>query len=122
MDSTRVDKWLWSIRLYPTRSAATAACNGGHVQINGRPAKPSSAVIVGDCVNAYSAEVHRVVVVAKLIDKRVGAKLAVDCYVDETPVPPPAERQTKSAVRDSGSGRPTKKDRRQLDHLRGRNR
>ncbi|CAB4762829.1 MAG: RNA-binding S4 domain-containing protein [Actinobacteria bacterium] len=122
MDSTRVDKWLWSIRIYSTRSLATAACTGGHVQINGRPAKPSSPVTVGDRVNAYAAEVNRVVVVAKLIEKRVGPKLAVDCYVDETPAPPPEELRARSAVRDSGSGRPTKKDRRQLDQLRGRNR
>lgn len=115
MLSTRVDKWLWSVRLYSTRSQATAACSGGHVQINGNAAKPSSLVRVGDSVEAYSREVHRVLVVQQIIEKRVGAAVAVECYSDQTPPAPPAELRVQIAVRDSGSGRPTKKDRRDLE-------
>ena len=122
MLSTRVDKWLWSVRLYSTRSQATAACNGGHVQVNGQPAKPSSLVRVGDSVEAYSREVHRVLVVKQIIEKRVGAAVAVECYSDQTPPAPPPELRVQTAVRDSGSGRPTKKDRRETDKFQRRHR
>ena len=122
MLSTRVDKWLWSVRLYSTRSQATAACNGGHVQINGNAAKPSSLVRVGDSVEAYSREVHRVLVVQQIIEKRVGAAVAVECYSDQTPPAPAAELRVQIAVRDSGSGRPTKKDRRDLEKFHRRQR
>jgi len=122
MISTRVDKWLWSVRLYSTRSQATAACNGGHVQVNGNAAKPSSLVRVGDSVEAYSREVHRVLVVKQIIEKRVGAAVAVECYSDQTPPAPPAELRVQIAVRDSGSGRPTKKDRRDLEKFHRRQR
>ncbi|KLR60195.1 heat shock protein Hsp15 [Actinobacteria bacterium IMCC26207] len=122
MISTRVDKWLWSVRLYSTRSQATAACNGGHVQINGNAAKPSSLVRVGDSVEAYSREVHRVLIVQQIIEKRVGAAVAVECYSDQTPPAPPAELRVQIAVRDSGSGRPTKKDRRDLEKFHRRQR
>ena len=122
MLSTRVDKWLWSVRLYSTRSQATAACNGGHVQINGNAAKPSSLVRVGDSVEAYSREVHRILVVQQIIEKRVGAAVAVECYSDQTPPAPPAEMRVQIAVRDSGSGRPTKKDRRDLEKFHRRQR
>ena len=122
MLSTRVDKWLWSVRLYSTRSQATAACNGGHVQINGNAAKPSSLVRVGDSVEAYSREVHRILVVQQIIEKRVGAAVAVECYSDQTPPAPPAELRVQIAVRESGSGRPTKKDRRDLEKFHRRQR
>lgn len=122
MLSTRVDKWLWSVRLYSTRSQATAACNGGHVQVNGQPAKPSSLVRVGDSVEAYSREVHRLLVVQRIIEKRVGAAVAVECYSDQTPPAPPSELRVQVAVRDSGSGRPTKKDRRDLEKFHRRQR
>ena len=122
MLSTRVDKWLWSVRLYSTRSQATAACSGGHVQINGNAAKPSSLVRVGDSIEAYSREVHRILVVQQIIEKRVGAAVAVECYSDQTPPAPPAELRVQIAVRDSGSGRPTKKDRRDLEKFHRRQR
>ena len=122
MLSTRVDKWLWSVRLYSTRSQATAACIGGHVQINGNAAKPSSLVRVGDSIEAYSREVHRILVVQQIIEKRVGAAVAVECYSDQTPPAPPAELRVQIAVRDSGSGRPTKKDRRDLEKFHRRQR
>ena len=122
MLSTRVDKWLWSVRLYSTRSQATAACSGGHVRINGNAAKPSSLVRVGDSIEAYSREVHRILVVQQIIEKRVGAAVAVECYSDQTPPAPPAELRVQIAVRDSGSGRPTKKDRRDLEKFHRRQR
>ena len=114
--TVRVDKWLWAVRVYKTRSAATAACRGGHVKINGSLAKAASTVAVGDRVEAMTS-VRRTLEVTRLIEKRVGALLAATCMVDHTP---PASEVDALAVRDRGAGRPTKKDRRALERLRGR--
>lgn len=104
-----------------TRSAAAAACRGGHVSIEGKSAKPSSPVQVGERVEAYVAKRQRVVVVQRLITKRVGAAIAAECFIDESPAPPPREADDAPfAVRERGAGRPTKRDRRQIDRLRGR--
>ena len=121
IDSARVDQWLWSVRLTRTRSDAASACRAGHVKVNGRTAKPAQPVTVGDTIEAALGDRPRVVEVATLITKRVGASVAVDCYVDHSP--PPPERLPEVAVfarRDRGAGRPTKKERRQMDRLRGR--
>jgi len=121
MESGRVDQWLWSIRLTKTRSDAAAACRGGHVKVNGKAAKPSSPVKVGDRVEARVGGRDRIVDVDKVIIKRVGASIAVECYTDHSP--PPPERDTYQPLfgaRDRGTGRPTKRDRRKIDELRGR--
>lgn len=117
---TRVDKWLWAVRLYKTRTAATDACRAGHVKVNQANAKPSSMVHPGDTVQARTPGRDVVVEVATVIDKRVGAPVAVGCYVDRTPAPPPDDLASGSGgfVRDRGAGRPTKRDRRQLDRAR----
>lgn len=117
-DSTRVDRWVWAIRLFKTRADATDACRGGHVRVNGTSAKPATAVTVGDRVEARVHDTERVVEVTQVIDKRVGAAVAAGCYVDHTP-PAPVEDRTRVAHRERGSGRPTKRDRRQLDRWRG---
>jgi ribosome-associated heat shock protein Hsp15 len=119
VDSTRVDRWLWAIRLFKTRTEATAACRGGHVRVNGASAKAASPVTVGDRVEARAHDVDRVVEVARVIDKRVGAPVAAACYLDHTPPPPETDGLGEViARRDRGAGRPTKRDRRQLDRLR----
>jgi ribosome-associated heat shock protein Hsp15 len=118
--SARVDQWLWSVRMTKTRSDASAACRGGHVKVNGKTAKPASAVKVGDRVEAYLHDRERILEVRTVIVKRVGASIAVDCYVDHSPPPPEREQQVPVFERDRGAGRPTKRDRRQLDRLRGR--
>lgn len=121
MDVTRVDKWLWSVRLYKTRSAATDACNGGHVKVNRVAAKPAAPVRVGDRVEATVNGHTRVLEVARIIEKRVGAPLAAECFVDHSPPPPPREEKLLPLFsRDPGAGRPTKKDRRTLDRFRSR--
>lgn len=122
MESTRVDRWLWSIRLYKTRADATAACRGGHVRLNGRITKPATPVRVGDRIEAHVNRRDRVVEVARVIEKRVGAPLAAECYIDHSPPPPPAIEQPWIPRRDRGTGRPTKRERRQLERWRGRNR
>ncbi len=115
-----MDQWLWSVRMTKTRSDAADACRGGHVKVNGKTAKPATSLKVGDRVEAYLHGRERVLEVATLIVKRVGADLAVECFVDHSP--PPPEREVDVAVfqRDRGAGRPTKRDKRQLDRLRGR--
>jgi ribosome-associated heat shock protein Hsp15 len=120
IETARVDQWLWSIRMTKTRSDAASACRGGHVKVNGKSAKPATPLKVGDQVEAYIHDRDRTLEVLKLIVKRVGAKVAVDCYVDHSPPPPPKEEYVPVFERDRGAGRPTKKDRRQLDRLRGR--
>ena len=117
MDATRVDKWLWAVRLCKTRSAATELCAAGHVKVNGAPAKAAHPVRVGDRVEAYVHDRQRVLEVVQIIEKRVSAPLAAECLVDHSPPPPPKEWYLDVA-RDPGAGRPTKKDRRHLDRFR----
>ena len=120
MEETRVDRWVWAVRVFRTRSAASDACRGGHVKVNGRTAKPATTVRVGDRVDAKVGPRRRELEVTKVIDARVGAPLAVECYVDHTPPEPPRAGPAAVPKRDPGTGRPTKKDRRQLDRSRGR--
>jgi ribosome-associated heat shock protein Hsp15 len=116
MESTRVDRWLWAVRLTKTRPDAAEACRGGHVRVNDRPAKPSTMVSAGDEVRARVGETTRIVEVVRVIQKRVGAADAVACFLDRTPPPPVAVIPV--AFRDRGAGRPTKRDRRMLDKWR----
>jgi ribosome-associated heat shock protein Hsp15 len=120
IESARVDQWLWSVRMTKTRSDAAAACRGGHVEINGKAAKPATPVKVGDRIEAYLHGRERILEVTRLIVKRVGAGVAVECFVDHSPPPPERERDVPVFERDRGTGRPTKRDKRQLDRLRGR--
>jgi ribosome-associated heat shock protein Hsp15 len=117
MESTRVDRWLWAVRLTKTRPDAAAACRGGHVRINDRPAKPSTMVSPGDEVRARVGQTTRIVQVRRVVQKRVGAADAATCYLDRTPAPP-ASSTIPLAARDRGAGRPTKRDRRLLDRWR----
>jgi ribosome-associated heat shock protein Hsp15 len=118
MDAVRVDVWAWAIRLYKSRSQATAGAKAGHVRINGVRAKPSQPVKVGDEVRVFTDREH-IVVVKQLLSKRVGAPLAQAAYDDRTPaLPPKEERAAPVFLRERGTGRPTKRDRRALDALR----
>lgn len=120
MESARVDRWLWAIRLCKTRSDAQDACRGGRVRVNGRTAKPASHVRVGDRVEAQLRGRPWILEVAEVIDARVGAPRAVECYVDHSPPPPPPEERIAVPARPRGSGRPTKRERRQLERWLGR--
>jgi ribosome-associated heat shock protein Hsp15 len=115
----RVDAWCWAVRLFPTRSAAGAACRAGHVRVNGERAKPATIVVPGDEVHVRGGERERIVVVQRLVVKRVGAAVAVACYLDRSPAPVPKEHAAVVAQRDRGAGRPTKRDRRLIERLRG---
>ncbi|WP_211346773.1 RNA-binding S4 domain-containing protein [Actinokineospora cianjurensis] len=116
MESVRVDCWLWAVRLMKTRPDAADACRGGHVRINGRPAKASTIVVPGDEVRIRIAATTRVVEVTVTIRKRVSAAVAATCLIDRTPKPPP-EALVPVARRDRGTGRPTKRERRELDRF-----
>ncbi|QCH23954.1 Heat shock protein 15 [Mycobacteroides salmoniphilum] len=117
MESSRVDRWLWAVRLTKTRPDAAAACRGGHVRVNDRPAKPSTMVAPGDEIRVLVGDTTRIVKVVRVIQKRVGAADAVTCYLDRTPARPEVPR-VLVAARDRGAGRPTKRDRRMLDKWR----
>ncbi len=115
----RIDKWLWSVRLYRSRSLATDACQAGHVKIAGHGVKPSRDVRVGDVITALVGGVHRTVKVLALLDRRVGAKLVIQYLEDLTP-PEEFARAREAALRPvlqypKGWGRPTKKQRRQIE-------
>ncbi|ABW15744.1 RNA-binding S4 domain protein [Parafrankia sp. EAN1pec] len=117
-ESTRIDIWIWSVRLMKTRTQAGDACRGGHVRLNGERVKPARMVRAGDEVRLRQAGHERIVVVTKVLTKRVGAAVAAECYIDNSP--PPPERLPVMAVRDRGTGRPTKRDRRAVERLRNR--
>lgn len=116
-DTARVDAWLWAVRVYKTRSAATTACRAGHVRVNGEKAKAAQAVRIGDELRVRIAGFDRILVVRQLLTKRVGAPLATVAAEDRTPAREPV---AMLAVRDRGAGRPTKRERRDIDRLRGR--
>jgi ribosome-associated heat shock protein Hsp15 len=117
--SARVDVWLWAVRLYKTRSAATAACRAGHVRVNGERVKAAHAVRVGDEIRSRQEGFDRIVIVEGILLKRVGAPIAATALKDLTPPPPPRAELAYLPVRDRGAGRPTKRDRREIDRLRG---
>lgn len=118
-DTVRVDSWIWSVRLTKTRSQAAAACRAGHVRVNGDRVKAAHTVRPGDEVRLFHAGRERIVVVTRLVRKRVGAAVAAECLVDNSPPPPPREDVVAVALRDRGAGRPTKRERRDLERLRG---
>lgn len=116
--SVRVDVWIWSVRLVKTRSMATAACRAGHVRVNDERAKPATTVRPADEVRLRIGGRERIVVVKGIVRKRVSASAAAECFVDNSPPPPPREALIPIGLRDRGAGRPTKRDRRELDRLR----
>ncbi|GAA1695998.1 hypothetical protein GCM10009808_11570 [Microbacterium sediminicola] len=118
--SARVDAWLWAVRVYKTRSAATTACRAGHVRVNGDRAKAAQQVKPGDELRVRIAGFDRILVVREPIVKRVGAPQAALAVEDRTPPPPSREETPFVPVRDRGAGRPTKRERREIDKLRGR--
>ncbi len=116
-EAARVDVWLWAVRIYKTRSAATTACRAGHVRLGGERAKAAQRVRVGDEIRVRIAGFDRILIVRQLLTKRVGAPVAATAMEDRTPAREPVPR---IAVRDRGAGRPTKRERREIDRLRGR--
>ena len=121
MDEVRIDKYLWSIRVFKTRSEATDACKGGKIRVNGADTKPSKAVKRGDVIVARKGPVTYTYKVLELVDKRQGARLVPNYAENLTPAEEIAKLrapvETFFLKRDRGAGRPTKKDRRQMEDL-----
>jgi ribosome-associated heat shock protein Hsp15 len=116
--SLRVDKWLWAARFFKTRSLAAGACTGGKVDVNDEAAKPARLVRAGDLVRVTLPRGRRrIVKVVALDDRRGPAAAAQILYEDLTPPEPPRARQAPPPYRDPGAGRPTKRERRDLDRL-----
>ncbi len=117
--SLRVDKWLWAARFFKTRSLAAAACAGGKVDVNDEAAKPAKAVRPGDVVKVTVRDGKRITRVLGVSERRGPAAEARLLYEDLTPPAPPRLRQAPPPFRPPGAGRPTKRERRHIDRLRG---
>lgn len=117
----RIDKWLWAVRIFKTRSQATEACKKGHVSIADSTVKASREVHVGEVVKVRKPPVSRSFKVLDLTEKRMGAKLIRDFFEDVTPAEElellEMQKHMRWSERDKGTGRPTKKDRRDLDEF-----
>lgn len=118
-EGVRIDKWLWAVRIFKTRSQATEACKKGHISIGDMPVKASRDIHVGEIVKVRKPPISRSFKVLGLTEKRMGAKLVADFFVDITPKEElellEMQKHMGWSVRDRGTGRPTKKDRRDLD-------
>lgn len=123
-DALRIDKYLWAMRLYKTRSIATEACKSGRVKFNGVPVKASREVKVGEIYDIVIEQLHKRIQVKALQHNRVGAKLVPDYMVDLTPEEEyeriQMARQYGFEKRDRGVGRPTKKERREIEDFKYR--
>ncbi|MBK8196124.1 MAG: RNA-binding S4 domain-containing protein [Lewinellaceae bacterium] len=126
MSKVRIDKWIWSVRIFKSRTLASDACKAGKVRVDGEPVKPSYMVSEGEVVSVKKEGFTFQFRVVQLIEKRVGAPVAVTCYEDITPV----EEKNKyndwflngtpaNEKRERGTGRPTKKERRDMEEFKG---
>lgn len=120
-EPVRIDKYLWAVRLYKTRSLATDACRCGHVRLNGMPVKPSHEVREGEVYELSIEQLHKVIEVKQLLNNRVGAKLVENYIIDRTPQEEYERiqmvRKYAFEKRDRGSGRPTKRERRDIEEF-----
>ena len=123
MDSVRIDKWLWAVRAFKTRTQASDACRGGKIKIDGNNVKPSREVTTGDIINVQSGIIKKTFKVLKPVRNRVASKFVAELAEDLTPAEEYEKldmlRQLNSEKRDRGTGRPTKRDRRDINKLKG---
>ena len=121
--AVRIDRWLWATRLYKSRSLAAEACDGGKVKVNGHTAKPHKLVRAGDAVSVTHPAGRKEFTVVALAERRGPASEARQLYDDHSPPPPPREERSvfvPPQFRPHGERRPTKRERRQIEKLRGR--
>lgn len=118
-EGVRIDKWLWAVRIFKTRSQASEACKKGYVRVKESSVKPSREVRVGEVIHVKKAPITKSFKVLALVGKRMGAKLIVDFVKDVTTADQlellEMQKNMRWLERDRGTGRPTKKDRRELD-------
>lgn len=125
MNGVRIDRWLWAVRVTRTRAMAADLCSRGKVRVNGQRAKASRNVKEGDRIGVGLRGIDRVYEVLKVIEKRVGAGIAAECRADLTPRDELERvKRIKGSNRpffrrDKGAGRPTKRERRRLDRIKG---
>ena len=121
MAKVRVDKWLWSVRLFKTRSIATTMCKSGKISLGDKVLKPSYLVSESDVLGVKKEGFNLKIKVLRLIDKRVGAPIAVTCYENLTSEEEMNKYKdwfigkSRPEYREKGTGRPTKRERRELD-------
>ena len=119
--SVRIDKWLWAVRIYKTRTAAADACKAGHVQIDSQRVKPARSIKLNEIISVHVGIITKTVKVIGILDRRVGAKLVKDYLEDQTPESEYAKLSDKSlqgvGVQEKGLGRPTKKNRRVMERF-----
>lgn len=118
-NKVRLDKWLWAVRQFKTRSIATTACDQGKISINDQPAKASRIVKIGDIVSVKRTGLTRTLKVLQITTNRMAAKLVPEFYEELTPLADIEAFKSRisriSIFRDPGTGRPTKQERRALD-------
>jgi len=116
---TRIDKWLWAVRLFKTRTLAAEACRKGKVRVRENLVKASREIKIGDVIEVQLSDLTRTVRVIRNLENRVGAKSVADFAEDLTPVGEYLRqienRRLAAPKRPEGAGRPTKKERRDLD-------
>ena len=119
--AVRIDKYLWAIRMYKTRSIASEACRTGKVKIDGQAIKASREAKLGDLIELRTGQMNKVIEIKEIIKNRVKGTLAIEKYIDKTPAEELERlemiRKMKTEHRDRGAGRPTKKERREIDRI-----
>lgn len=117
----RIDKWLWTVRIFKTRGLATEACRAGSVAVGGVPAKPAREVKGGETVTVKQGLITRTLVVLAIPPRRLGPKMVPSCCQDQTPPEEFAKGREQPVqhflAREKGAGRPTKRDRRAIERL-----
>ena len=123
-NTTRIDKWLWAVRIFKTRSLATERCSGGKVKIDGNTVKASRLIKPGDLIKVRKGVIKYDYKVLKISEKRMGAKIIPDFREDLTKEEELEKLKTSTSLpyqtREKGKGRPTKKERRIIDKLKGK--
>jgi len=123
LKKVRVDKWLWSVRLFKSRTLSTDQCKKGRIKLDGQPLKASYLIVEGQVLQVFKNGFNLVIQVDKLLDKRVSATLAQECFSDLTSEDEKNKYndwyigKARAEIRERGAGRPTKKDRRELDEF-----
>jgi ribosome-associated heat shock protein Hsp15 len=120
VESVRIDRWLCAARVYKSRTQATQACVGGLVRVNDDRVKPHYGVRIGDSVRAHTDGGPRILAVTALAEKRLSPLLARELFDDHSPPQEPKPKRVRVPQRDPGAGRPTKRERRDLEKFRGR--
>lgn len=123
MEKVRVDKWLWSVRIFKSRTLASEACKDGKVKMGDERLKPSSLISIGEHLEVQKNGFNYRYEIVHLLQKRVSASIAQQAYLDHTPQEELNKYKDwyigkgRTEIRERGSGRPTKKDRRVIDEF-----